>query len=115
MISENTFAAVQSKVYARELDLLVVAGKTEPIRVYELIGIVDEGIAPVKQQFIEIYNSALKLYRQRDWDGAVRGFEKALSIFPDDFPSQLYIERSRFYKSSPPPSDWNGVFFLRTK
>jgi len=115
MISENTFTAVQSKVYARELDLLVVAGKTEPIRVYELIGMADEGIAPAKKQFIEIYNSALKLYRQRDWDEAVRGFEKALSIVPDDFPSQMYVERSQFYKSSPPPSNWNGVFFLRTK
>lgn len=110
MISENTYNQVKHKVVARELDLLVVAGKTEPIRVYELVCKAEE-----KKEFLELYTNALQLYRHRQWDAAIKGFESALTISPEDFPSRIYIERSQLYKVSPPPDDWNGVFFLRTK
>jgi adenylate cyclase len=115
MISESTYRKVQNHVYVRELDLLVVAGKTEPIRVYELIGTVEDGIASDKQKFIEVYCNALQLYRQREWDRAVQMFGKSLELIPNDYPSQIYIERSHIFKASPPPDEWNGVFILKTK
>ena len=37
MISETTYDAVKDKIRCRELDLLTVKGKTEPIRVFEII------------------------------------------------------------------------------
>jgi len=115
MISEITYKYVKEKVIARELDLLVVAGKTEPIRVYELIGLSDEDVSVEKKKFLNYYNHALELYRERQWDEAIKNFESALAIFPEDFPSQIYMERSHLYKKSPPPENWNGVFFLLTK
>lgn len=42
VISEFTYERVKEKVWARELDLVRVKGKTEPVRIYELMGLKDE-------------------------------------------------------------------------
>lgn len=115
MISEGTHKQVWEHVVARELDLLVVAGKTEPIRVYELIGLVKDRIPADQMKFIEQYAHALSLYRGRRWEEAIDSFQQALRFFPEDYPSHIYIERSHMYRSNPPPKDWDGVFMLRTK
>ena len=115
MCSEQTYKKVEQNVIARELDMIVVVGKTEPIKVYELMGMIDGKAAPEQKQFLEIYSRALVLYRQRNWEGAIEQFEKGLKLKPDDYPSQIYIERSRLYQAVPPPDDWNGVFVLRSK
>lgn len=43
IISEFTYERVKERVWARELDLVKVKGKTEPVRIYELMGLKDEG------------------------------------------------------------------------
>lgn len=115
MISENTYQHVQQHVITRELDLLVVAGKTEPIHVYELMGMTDDKISAARMKFIEYYTRGLASYRSRQWEEAITCFEHALEQVPEDYPSQIYIERSHMYRSTPPPNNWNGVFILRTK
>ncbi len=42
IISEYTYERVKDRVYARELDLVQVKGKTQPVRIYELIGLVND-------------------------------------------------------------------------
>ncbi len=41
--------------------------------------------------------------------------KRALEVMPEDYPSQMYIERSRSYQTAPPPDDWNGSVVLTTK
>ncbi len=41
-LSEFTYELVKDKVYARELDLVKVKGKNEPVRIYELMGLVND-------------------------------------------------------------------------
>lgn len=41
-ISEFTYEKVKDRVYARELDLVRVKGKLEPVRIFELMGLVNE-------------------------------------------------------------------------
>ncbi|MBI3365348.1 MAG: CHASE2 domain-containing protein [Ignavibacteriae bacterium] len=115
MISEHTYRSVEGSVVARELDLVLVAGKTEPIRVYELLGMANDSIPTVQRQALELYNNGLRSYREREWQRAIDLFEKALMLTPNDYPAQLYIERSRLYYASPPPAGWNGVFVLQSK
>jgi adenylate cyclase len=115
MISESTYKYAKDFIHSRELDLLVVAGKTEPIRVYEVVGLIDEKLSHNQEQFLRMYSKGLEHYRKREWQTAIGAFERALDLYPDDYPCQLYVERSDLYRSSPPPDDWNGVFILRTK
>lgn len=115
MIGEATYEKVKDKVIARELDLLVVKGKTEPVRVYELIGLVNDTLPDWIKKFIEIYHEGLKNYRERNWDKAIELFTKAIEINPNDYTSKLYIQRCSYFKESPPPPDWSGVFVMQTK
>jgi adenylate cyclase len=53
IISEYTYERVKERVYARELDLVQVKGKTHPVRIYELIGLVnDEDIKKVTKPLV---------------------------------------------------------------
>jgi tetratricopeptide (TPR) repeat protein len=67
------------------------------------------------EELMKYYNLGLAAYKQRKWDEAIRAFEKALSINPGDGPSELYLQRSRSFKESPPAENWDGVFVMTTK
>ena len=68
-----------------------------------------------KREMLKYYNLGLNAYKQRKWDESIAAFEKALEIVPNDGPSTLYLVRSRDYKETPPPDDWDGVFTMTTK
>lgn len=115
MISERTQDLVKDELLCRELDYLIVKGKTKPIRVFELIGEIKNGIDDKTKEVIEIYNRGLLLYRERQFKKALKEFTAALKINSDDGPSQLYFLRTQAYLKKPPPKEWNGVFELKTK
>jgi adenylate cyclase len=114
IISEETYRMAQRVIEARELDLITVAGKTEPVRIYEAMGRVDE-IAPKQIQLREMYANGLAAYRRQDWDEAQRHFESCQLGDTDDGPSRLFIERISLLRSSPPPADWDGVWHFKEK
>jgi phage-related baseplate assembly protein len=66
ILSEETYRMAQHVIEARELDLITVAGKAEPVRIYEAMGRVDE-IAPEQIQLREMYANGLAAYRRQDW------------------------------------------------
>ena len=114
MISESTYAQVREQVEVRELDLLRVKGKNEPIRVYELMaanGGLDDQRAKIRDAYIE----GLSRYRAKDFEAAIQAFESALALAPEDGPSKVYVQRCRDYINDPPPTDWDGVYTLKTK
>jgi len=114
MISEDTYELVKGYVEARELDLLRVVGKEEPVKVYELICRKGE-MSDAKSGLLEVYEQALSYYKKRNWAKAMETFRKALQIDPEDGPSRTYVERCRLYMESPPPPDWDGVYTLTEK
>ena len=40
---------------------------------------------------------------------------RLLEAEPNDVPSTIYIERCNYFKNSPPPDDWNGVWHMQSK
>ncbi len=72
-------------------------------------------ITKEKEELLKYYNLGLAAYKQRKWDEAMQAFEKALKIDPDDGPSNVYLERAKLYRETPPPDDWDGVFIMTTK
>lgn len=115
MISDFTYQHVKQKVVVRELDLIQVKGKNEPVRVHELLGLSSMSMTEEQKQAHEIYHQALQLYRQRNWEEAIGYMEQVLKLDPTCHPAQIYIERSQLYQLSPPPEEWNGVFVMTTK
>jgi adenylate cyclase len=114
ILSEETYRMAQQVIEARELDLITVAGKTEPVRIYEAIGRVGE-IAPERVQLREMYANGLAAYRRQDWDEAQRCFESCQLGFAEDGPSRLFVDRVSLLRSNPPPGDWDGVWHFDEK
>ncbi len=68
-----------------------------------------------KEEVLKYYNLGLTSYKQRKWEEAIKSFEMALKVDPEDGPSKLYLQRAKDYKKTPPPDDWDGVFTMTTK
>jgi len=114
MISQSTYEEVKDRVEVRELDLLRVKGKTEPIRVYELLARAG-GLSPQKSQVRDAFLAGLTLYREMDFVQAEAAFLQALALDARDGPAQTYVERCRIYRKNPPPPDWDRCFTMTTK
>lgn len=115
LMSDNTYHKVKDRVLCREMDLVVVMGKTEPVRIYELIALADEVQTDATKNFLESYHNGLEAYKKRAWKSAIDQFQQALSIRRDDIVSNLYIQRATMFVDAPPPDDWDGVFVMTKK
>ena len=92
VISEETLRLARQEVEARELDLITVVGRSEPIRIYELLGRTGELLSG-EDELANEFENGLNAYRAREWVPAERHFQRCLEIRPADRPSALYIER----------------------
>jgi adenylate cyclase len=114
VVAEDTYRLAQQAVEARELDFVTVVGKTEPVRIFELLGRVGE-IAPDTFALRDLFAHGLAAYRERDWDGAEEKFQECLKLAPEDGPSQLFEQRVTFLRANPPAADWQGVWHATEK
>ncbi|MBL4823936.1 MAG: adenylate/guanylate cyclase domain-containing protein [SAR324 cluster bacterium] len=114
MISGSTYELVKDDVDSRQLDIIRVVGKNEPVPVHELLERKNQTSSEMSG-VVEQYLKALKLYQDRNFADAVKEFEKVLSIDPEDGPSQTYVKRCGMFLESPPEKDWDGVFTFTEK
>ena len=115
LISETTYRPCADRVWARELDYIRVKGKTQPVGIYELLGLRTETISEQKQQVVEHYQTARDLYLKRRFSQAIGQFAIVLEIDRHDQAAALHIERCRHWLTNPPPDDWNGSWALTEK
>ncbi len=119
-VDGQTFV-LRDQIEARFIDNITVVGKSEPVKVYELVALKGELTEPEKQLF-EIFNAGIELYLKMEWDQAIETFKESEKIerFPDAkiTPSRIYIERCENYKTNPPVKageTWDGVYRLTSK
>jgi adenylate cyclase len=120
IVNETTYAATQDANFLyRELDLIRVKGKTQPVMIYELIGRAGEesvyGSFADVQLRLEQFARGRTLYRVRRWEEAQRVFQIMIDKWPDDGPARAYWKRCQEYLFDEPPSGWDGVFTMTHK
>jgi adenylate cyclase len=120
LTTETAYQAAKDGGFVfRELDLIRVKGKLQPVTIYELVGIESElGLDGGGQDLrarLELFANARDLYRKRQWAEAQRAFEDILVRWPDDGPSRTYWKRCQEYLFEEPSSNWDGVFTMTTK
>jgi len=118
--NESTYAAARDAGFLfRELDLIRVKGKHQPVTIYELFArvsdLAQEGALAEAERRILQFDEARKLYRQRRWVEAQQTFQAMLDRWPNDGPSLVYFKRCQEYLSEEPVSDWDGVFTMTHK
>ncbi len=113
IISETTRKYTSKKFITRELDLVRVKGRKQPVRIYELIkyGTPDDFLI----RLTETFSKGLRKYREMDFDGAKRIFAGVLEFSPDDGPARTFMERCELLSAGKLPDNWDGVWIMRNK
>ncbi len=114
LVGQRTAELAKNDVEVREIDLLRVKGKKEPVVVFELLGRNGQ-VAEAKRRVVDRYLQGMAAYKQRDFETACARFTEALAFDPSDGPSRVYVERSTTYRQTPPPADWDGVYEMTSK
>jgi len=115
LISENTFSRLRGTYRIRNIDQVVVKGKTEPVGVYEVLDHHTEESFPNLMDVVNYFNEGMRHYRVTKFANAIAQFEKALAHHPEDKLAITYVERSRHLLDHPPRGDWNGVWVMTQK
>ncbi|MBI3523926.1 MAG: adenylate/guanylate cyclase domain-containing protein [Betaproteobacteria bacterium] len=97
----------------RELDRVRVKGKTEPIGIYQPLGVTSELGKEVLEE-LALWHRALHYYRTQDWDRAAAALLD-LSRMAPCYLYELYAERIEVYCKQPPGENWDGVTTFETK
>ncbi len=118
-VADESYKACKDKFIWRDLDYVIVMGKTEPAKVFELIS--EDGNMPSGyDKLLPAYHEALDLYRDQKWEKAIEAF-KASDELEDMFPgrktnpSRIYIPRCEHYRDNPPGDNWDGSWALTKK
>ncbi len=123
-VSEYSLDLIQDKseFTLRELDTIRVVGKSEPVKVFEIMGR-KEHIEDYEVEIRDKFMEALSLYKEQQWDKASTIFsslveeewKRAPELKHKTNPSKVYLERCEHFKSNPPGDDWDGVYTLTEK
>ncbi|WP_141326609.1 adenylate/guanylate cyclase domain-containing protein [Myxococcus sp. AB025B] len=107
LVAEDTVRSAGGVVLTRELDLLRVKGKQQPVRVFELVGPATMTPPPHLSRYAE----GLALYRARRFAEARDVLEASLL----DAPSARLADRCAALLEAPPADDWDAVLTLDSK
>jgi len=114
IINEDCYRLAERDIEAREIDFVTVYGKTEPVRIYELLSKMGQ-LDPKTAELRDAFAIALQLYRAQKWTEAEKAFQNCLKISKNDGPSIEFLTRIATFARTPPPKDWNGVWQTASK
>ena len=114
LISEFTKAKLKGTYKLRDIDMVVVKGKTEPVGVYEVLDYHTDETYPNLMDNVNYFNEGVKEYRAGNWDKGIGRFQEAIKANESDKLAQTYIERCEKLKKDP-PKDWDGVWVMTSK
>ena len=114
LINEDTRRLAGDAVEARELDSIRVVGKSEPVRVFELLGRKGQ-LDPAVLELTRRFEQGLGYYRSGAWDDAEKCFNDCLKVRPDDAPARLLIARVKQLRADPSARQADGAWTLTRK
>ena len=114
LITENTLREIGDNFITREVDSVVVSGKSQTVGIYEVLGRKGDIIPDEVAEAVTLYANGLKKYRIRQFKEAEQYFRAAVDV-ADDGPSKTLMARCREYIEVPPPASWTGVYYCDSK
>jgi adenylate cyclase len=114
LLGESVAKLVSDQYILRLVDSVQVKGKTKPVDVYTVLGD-GAGQTVSLPLWLARYEEGVRQYRCRNFSMAAELFEESLRREPEDFLSQMYLQRCRALIENPPDESWNGVFVMTKK
>ncbi|MCK4578168.1 MAG: PAS domain-containing protein, partial [Candidatus Marinimicrobia bacterium] len=115
LLSEYTLESLKATYRTRQIDRVIVKGKTEPVGVYEALDYHDKTTFPNMIEVLGHFNSGIEYYNEGRWTDAIKMFNEALAGNPNDKCSQMYVERCEQLIANPPEGEWDGVWVFKSK
>src|SRR5450631_1464171 len=113
VISEGTYREIADQFVCRDLDKIRVKGKHQPVTIYELLDFAAE--KEKYEPLLSCFNHAMEAYHERNWQEAAGRLGEMLTRFPDDGPTQIFLDRVLEFMQNAPEPDWDGVYVMKTK
>ncbi len=114
LMSEYSFKALKATYRTRQVDCVVVKGKTESVHVYEVLDYHSKESFPNMIEVLEMFNNGIEYYNEGRWNDAIKQFNKAQKGNPEDKCSKMYAERCAILKKED-LKDWDGVWVAESK
>ena len=115
LLAATTVDELKSPAALRRLDLIQAKGITQPTWVYESLGHHTAASFPKLVPVVKAYEAGVDCYQRRDWTGSLGHFSAALEMAPEDRPSRIFYDRCRYFQTSPPDDEWDGVWIMQEK
>jgi adenylate cyclase len=112
LIGASTRKAAGEQILVREIDTVAVYGRSEGVRIFELLGLASQSGRPA---WVIVYEKALSLYRDGRFAAALEHLTRVAELRPGDQPSVRLAAACRQLISEPPPEDWRPVTALDMK
>ena len=115
LVSDQTWqAAGVDGILARPLGQVVVVGKTEPVKIWNVLARSGELDSAVEQACAE-FSRGVELFAAGKFAESAEAFQAALKLSPDDGPAKVFLGLCRAYIASPPTGAWDGAVHLTEK
>lgn len=111
VVVSEAVRARSTGVLFRELDLVRVVGKQEPVAIFEAVGLATDADAAQMEAALAAHARALGAYRARAFAQAREGF----AALAQDAVTRSYIARCDRHVQLMPALDWDGVETLTEK
>lgn len=98
----------------RDLGAFVLAGKSNPVVVRELI-CRRQDADPQQEHFCMDFSKALDAFRNQAWDRGLELFSNLIKTNGEDGPSRFYLEQCKEYQTRPFPERLDGAIILNSK
>jgi adenylate cyclase len=118
VIGSRTAEKAKEKFATMEIDLIKVKGKTEPESVFMVLGRTELEGDPNCRELREVNQKFLDLYRDQQWDAALAVIDRCRSAaknFDAAGLYEMYEERIKKFKVTPPAQDWQGAYEAESK
>jgi len=109
--SEATVALAGDTFAWRELDAVRVKGRTQALKIYELVATAAQLTASQQAPLAE-YARGLAHWRAGEFDVAARCFERTAK---EDRPASIFLDRTKEQLGKAPGGDWDPIRKLQEK
>ena len=114
LISDFTFKKLKGTYRIRNIDDVVVKGKTEPIGVYEVLDYHNDKTFPNLMDVVNHFNEGRNKYKSGDFKGAINSFKECIKANENDNLSKTYIDRCNQLIAEN-PKNWDGIWVMKSK
>ncbi len=103
LLSASTATQLDGALLLRQVDRVIVKGKTEVIDIYTISDHLEVN---------QLSAAALQAYQYKDWDKSETLWHQLLALNPTDKISRLFLDRIGELRQEPPPAGWVGEVAL---